>query len=119
MCLTWQDFFFSGPLLALALAREDAVTSWREKLGPKEIAKAKEEAPDSLRAQFSLDESPINQLHGSDTTEAAESELNFFFPMQQTMAMIKPDGYQTKGDNSHSSVSLTPFLSFSKTQQMG
>ncbi len=44
-----KPYDFSGPLLALALAREDAVSGWREKLGPKEVDKAQEEAPDSLR----------------------------------------------------------------------
>ena len=88
----------SGPLLALALAREEAVSNWREMLGPKEVDKAKEEAPESLRAQFSVEECPINQLHGSDTPETAEQELNFFFPMQQTVAVVKPDAYQTKGN---------------------
>ena len=33
-------------MMALALAREDAVTAWRGMLGPKEIDKAKEEAPE-------------------------------------------------------------------------
>lgn len=32
--------------MALALAREDAVQSWRGMLGPKEVDKAKAEAPD-------------------------------------------------------------------------
>lgn len=41
-------FVDSGPLLALALARQDAVTGWREMLGPKELDKAKEEAPERL-----------------------------------------------------------------------
>ena len=40
------NYFFSGPMMALALAREDAVTAWRGMLGPKEIDKAKEEAPE-------------------------------------------------------------------------
>ncbi len=34
----------SGPLLALGLAREDAVQSWRDQLGP--TVNAKEEAPE-------------------------------------------------------------------------
>jgi hypothetical protein len=33
-------------MLALCLAREDAVEGWREMLGPKEVDVAKEEAPD-------------------------------------------------------------------------
>lgn len=37
----------SGPVLALCLAREDAVTRWRELIGPTELDKAKEESPES------------------------------------------------------------------------
>lgn len=37
----------SGPVLALALAREEAVEKWRELLGPKEVEQAKTEAPGS------------------------------------------------------------------------
>lgn len=43
---------FSGPVLALGLARKDAVSEWRKLLGPK--TKAKETEPESLRAQFSI-----------------------------------------------------------------
>ena len=39
-------FCFSGPLLALGLAREDAVKGWRDMLGPAEVEVAKEQAPD-------------------------------------------------------------------------
>ena len=95
------SIYFSGPLLALALAREDAVTGWREKLGPKEVDVAKEEAPDSFRAQYAIDDVHINQFHGSDSVEAAQRELEYFFPMQQTVAAIKPDAFQTKGTAMH------------------
>ena len=37
----------SGPMLALCLAREDAVAKWKELLGPSEVEKAKTEAPES------------------------------------------------------------------------
>ena len=33
----------------------------------------------------------LNALHGSDSLESAEREVNFFFPKQQTLAVIKPD----------------------------
>ena len=33
-------------MMALCLAREDAVEGWREMLGPKEIQEAAEQAPD-------------------------------------------------------------------------
>ncbi len=51
----------------------------------------------SFRAQFSIDDVPLNQFHGSDSLDTANQELEFFFPMQQTVAAIKPDGFQTKG----------------------
>ncbi|KAL5005973.1 hypothetical protein ScPMuIL_017131 [Solemya velum] len=88
----------SGPLMALGLARQDAVTGWREMLGPTEVNKAKEEDPNSLRAQYALEDTEINMLHGSDSEETAKRELEFFFPMEQTVAMIKPDAYGTKDD---------------------
>ena len=51
----------------------------------------------SLRAQFSVEDVPLNQLHGSDSVESASHELEYFFPMEQTVAMIKPDGIGSKG----------------------
>lgn len=52
----------------------------------------------SLRAQFVVEDVPINQLHGSDSDSQAQKEIEYFFPMQQTVACIKPDAYQTKGE---------------------
>lgn len=50
-----KDFFdslcthmSSGPILALCLARVDAISRWREILGPTELEKAKEESPERL-----------------------------------------------------------------------
>ena len=43
----FTDHMKSGPVLALALAREEAVEKWRELIGPKDIQQAKEEAPES------------------------------------------------------------------------
>lgn len=38
-----------------------------------------------------MEESPINPLHGSDSPEMAEKEIQQFFPVQSTVAVIKPD----------------------------
>lgn len=35
-----------GPVLALGLAKEEAIQGWRDLLGPKEVQKAKEESPE-------------------------------------------------------------------------
>lgn len=48
----------------------------------------------SLRAQFAVENEPINQLHGSESHAEAEREINFFFPKQQTLAVIKPDAME-------------------------
>ena len=87
----------SGPLLALCLAREDAVTGWREMLGPPKLEDARTEKPDSLRAQFSIEGIEMNQIHGADTVENAEKEMDFFFPVEKTVAVIKPDAYENRG----------------------
>lgn len=39
-------FMYSGPVLALALARRGAVCHWRNMLGPSDVNKAKEENPE-------------------------------------------------------------------------
>ncbi|XP_055494523.1 thioredoxin domain-containing protein 6 isoform X2 [Leucoraja erinacea] len=102
---TEEDYFpallqnmTSGPVLALALASKDAVVHWRDLLGPKDVSQAKEEAPESLRAQFAVESVPINQLHGSSTLQDAERELNFFFQMEHTLAVIKPDVMENHRD---------------------
>jgi len=46
----------------------------------------------------------INQLHGSDSEENAEKEILFFFPIEQTFAIIKPDAYENKGEFSQERV---------------
>lgn len=44
------------------------------------------------------DGTEVNMLHGSDTAEKAQEELGFFFPVQQTVAVIKPDAYDNKSN---------------------
>lgn len=50
----------------------------------------------SLQEQFAVDDE-INSLHGSDSEESAKKELQLFFPMEQTVAVIKPDAMKKKG----------------------
>ncbi|NXB73192.1 TXND3 protein, partial [Donacobius atricapilla] len=99
-----QDYFpvlleqmTSGPTLVLALTRENAVSHWRSLLGPKILKEAKEK-PESLRAQYAIENVPINQLHGSSTLSDAKKELEFFFPEEQTFALIKPEAVKTHKD---------------------
>jgi len=101
----------SGPVMALALCREDAVSGWRDMLGPKNPEEAKETAPDSLRAQFLEDceDTGINALHGSDSLESAEREVNFFFPKQQTLAVIKPGAGDEEKDMIYNQIRSSGF----------
>ncbi|XP_066045354.1 thioredoxin domain-containing protein 3 [Chamaea fasciata] len=99
-----QDYFLvlleqmtSGPTLVLALTRENAVSHWRGLLGPKTLEEAKEN-PESLRAQYAIENVPINQLHGSSSLTDAQKELEFFFPEEQTFALIKPEAAKTHKD---------------------
>uniref|UniRef100_H2ZDH8 Nucleoside diphosphate kinase-like domain-containing protein n=1 Tax=Ciona savignyi TaxID=51511 RepID=H2ZDH8_CIOSA len=85
-----------GPVLALCLAHNDAVAQWRSMLGPKVLSEAIEEQPDSLRAQFRVEDSDINMLHGSDSDAAAQEELGKIFQVEQTLAVIKPDAMDEK-----------------------
>lgn len=45
----------------------------------------------SLRAQFTGESECVNQLFGSESVEAAEQEISFFFPTEYTLAVIKPN----------------------------
>ena len=62
----------------------------------------------SLRAQFSIEDVGINQLHGSANPEEAQKEIDFFFPMEQTAAMIKPEALGTKGNIFYQLLILMP-----------
>ncbi|XP_064431656.1 thioredoxin domain-containing protein 3 [Mirounga angustirostris] len=44
----------------------------------------------SLCIRFAMEDLPINQLYGSDSLEAAEREIQYFFPPQSTLALLKP-----------------------------
>mmetsp|Transcript_32618 Transcript_32618/g.45260 ORF Transcript_32618/g.45260 Transcript_32618/m.45260 type:complete len:303 (-) Transcript_32618:154-1062(-) len=76
---TLVDFMSSGPLLALVLAKPQAITSWRSLMGPTNSEKAREAEPDCIRAKFGTDGTK-NATHGSDSQSSALREIRFFFP---------------------------------------
>jgi len=71
-------FMSSGPIIAMELAKEDAIKSWRELMGQTNSHKARELSPGSIRALYGTDEQR-NAVHGSDSPTSAERELRFFF----------------------------------------
>lgn len=52
---------------------------------------------DSLRAQFAVEGNEVNPLHGSDNSETAAREIQYFFPVEHTVGIIKPSGLTEKG----------------------
>ena len=80
----------SGPIYALKLEKADAIKSWRALMGPTKFEVAQKEAPNSLRATFASDTTK-NAVHGSDSADSAARELDFFFNVEHTLAVLKPD----------------------------
>jgi nucleoside-diphosphate kinase len=66
----------SGPALALALERADAVTHLREVIGATDPAQAK---PGTVRKLYA-ESKERNAIHASDSAENAAQEVAFFFP---------------------------------------
>ena len=79
----------TGPVMALALAREDAVSAWKKLTNP-------EGDEESLLKQYA-NQGVTLTMHGSETQEAAKKELDYVFPVQKTVAVVKPDAIETKG----------------------
>ncbi|XP_051231791.1 nucleoside diphosphate kinase 7 isoform X1 [Dicentrarchus labrax] len=73
------QFVSSGPVVAMELMGDEAMSIWRRLLGPADSTVARKEAPQSVRAQFGTD-GIKNVGHGSDSIAAAARELEFFFP---------------------------------------
>ena len=68
-------FMTEGPIVVLALEREDAIAKWRETMGATNPANA---AEGTIRKRFATN-IERNCVHGSDAPETAETELRFFF----------------------------------------
>jgi nucleoside-diphosphate kinase len=68
-------FMTEGPIVVMALEREDAVKGLREVMGATNPANA---AEGTIRKRFAAN-IERNCIHGSDAPETAEVELRFFF----------------------------------------
>jgi nucleoside-diphosphate kinase len=69
-------FITSGPLVALVLEGQEAVTSARQVIGATNPLEA---APGSIRGDFAIAVGQ-NMVHGSDSPESAQREVALFFP---------------------------------------
>jgi len=74
-------FMTEGPIVVLALEREDAVKKLRETMGATNPANA---AEGTVRKKFAAN-IERNCIHGSDAPETAAQELQFFFSASELL----------------------------------
>lgn len=76
-----KAFMTSGPMLTLALEREDAVVHLRKVIGATNPAEAE---PGTVRALYA-ENKERNAIHASDSDENAFKELAFFFSTRELL----------------------------------
>ena len=69
------SFMTSGPVVLLAMDREDAISHWRNTMGPTNPSDAPE---GSLRNLYG-ENIERNAVHGSDSPVSASREVGYFF----------------------------------------
>ena len=76
---TLRDYMMSGPVAVMVLEGTDAVNKFRTLMGPTDASKAPK---NTIRGLFGTDITR-NAVHGSDSKENAEIEINRFFKVKQ------------------------------------
>ncbi|MGD0462718.1 MAG: nucleoside-diphosphate kinase [Tepidisphaeraceae bacterium] len=74
-------FMTSSPVVVLALAGKDAVAISRKMMGATFGSKAE---PGTIRGDFGVSNS-FNLIHGSDSVESAQRELELFFKAEELL----------------------------------
>ena len=69
------EFMTSGPVVLMVLEKENAISAWRELMGPTDATQA---GPDTVRGRYGTN-IERNASHGSDATETAAFETSYFF----------------------------------------
>jgi nucleoside-diphosphate kinase len=69
------DFMSSGPIVVLALEKENAIADLRKLMGSTNPANAE---PGTIRKNYA-DNIERNAIHGSDAEDTAKFELSYFF----------------------------------------
>jgi nucleoside-diphosphate kinase len=70
------EFITSGPLVAMVMEGRSAITAARQVIGATNPLEA---APGSIRGDLAI-ETGENLVHGSDSPESAQREVEIFFP---------------------------------------
>ena len=69
------NFMSRGPIVVMALEKDNAIADWRELMGPTNPANA---ADGTIRKKWASDIEK-NAIHGSDADDTARFELSYFF----------------------------------------
>ena len=69
-------FMSSGPIIVIALEKENAIADWRKLMGATNPANAEE---GTVRKKWASS-IEANAVHGSDAEDTASFELSYFFP---------------------------------------
>lgn len=70
------SFMTSGPVIPIALEKENGILAWRTLIGATDPAEAEE---GTIRKKFAASKGE-NAVHGSDSEENGKLEVAFFFP---------------------------------------
>ncbi|PMH02211.1 nucleoside-diphosphate kinase [Vibrio splendidus] len=71
-----KEFMTSGPIMVQVLEGENAIARYRELMGK---TNPEEAACGTIRADYAIS-MRYNSVHGSDSSESAAREIEFFFP---------------------------------------
>src|SRR6185295_5379450 len=77
-------FMSRGPIVVMALERDNAIQKYREVIGATDPKKACE---GTLRRAYGTDVGE-NALHGSDSPETAQSEVSYFFASYELNPLV-------------------------------
>lgn len=76
------NFMSSGPVVPIALEKDNAVADWRALIGSTDPAEA---AEGTIRKRFAASKGE-NAVHGSDSVENGMIEIGFFFSEKDLVA---------------------------------
>jgi len=81
------DFITSGPVFAMVWEGENVIATARNMMGK---TNPQEAAPSTVRGDFGMTVGK-NIIHGSDSPESAEREINLFFNQDEVISYSKQD----------------------------
>lgn len=82
------DFITSSPVFAMVWEGENVITTARDMMGKTNPLEA---ASGTIRGDFGMTVGK-NIIHGSDSPESAEREINLFFNENEVLSYSKQDG---------------------------